>query len=311
MIVPRALRPGAVIGLVALSSPQRDESRLERGIRYLESLGYRVQLGRHTYRRYRDYLAGTDAERCADLEAMFANPRIEAIFCTRGGYGSARLLPLLNFDVIRRNPKIFVGFSDVTALQLALWKRLRFVTFSGALPSVDMADGFFPPAEQQFWDVLTRTSPGMELRNVGCRIISKGSEEQETAPTGTLLPANLAMLCSLAGTPWLPSFTKSILVLEDVGEEPYRIDRMLLQLRLSNVPQRVAATVFGHFTPSPGQQHVSRDVLKEWAAESAGPVMSGFWYGHEREKFTVPVGIRAALTLRRPHITLLQAAVRD
>lgn len=309
MIVPRALRPGAVIGLVAPSSPQRDESRLERGIRYLESLGYRVQLGQHAHRRYRDYLAGTDAERCADLEEMFSDPGIDAIFCTRGGYGSARLLPLLNLDVIRRNPKIFVGFSDVTALQLALWKRLRFVTFSGALPSVDMADGFFPAAEQQFWEVLTRTSPGMVLRNAGCRLISKGNVEKEVAASGTLLPANLAMLCSLAGTTWLPSFNRSIIVLEDVGEEPYRIDRLLLQLRLLNVPQRVAATVFGHFTPSPGQQQVSRDVLKEWSEVSSGPVMSGFWYGHEREKFTVPVGIRATLTTHRPHITFQQAAV--
>jgi len=310
MIVPRALRPGAVIGLVAPSSPQRDESRLERGIRYLESLGYRIQLGRHTHRRYREYLAGTDSERCADLEAMFSDPKVDAIFCTRGGYGSARLLPLLNLDIIRRNPKIFVGFSDVTALQLALWKRLRFVTFSGALPSVDMADEFNPAAEQQFWDVLTRTSPGMVLRNRGFTTLSKGDSDGGTPSTGTLLPANLAMVCSLAGTPWLPSLKRSILILEDVGEEPYRIDRMLLQLRLSNIPREVAATVFGHFTPSPGQQHVSRDVLKEWAAESSGPVVTGFWYGHEQEKFTVPVGIRAALTIRRPHITLLQAAVR-
>lgn len=309
MNLPNALKPGAVIGIIAPASPQRDPSRLERGIRYLESLGYRIELGSNLSKVHGGYLAGTDQERLEDIHAMIGNRQVDAVFCARGGYGTPRLLDMLDYGLIRRYPKIIVGFSDITALQFALWKRLRYVTFSGMLPSVDFADDIDAESEEWFWRVLTSKRPlGTLKQPERIQVLRSGNA------TGTLLPGNLSMVTALVGTPYMPSWKGALSILEDVGEETYRIDRMLAQLRHAGLLRDAAGIGFGTFTQksmrvSTTPQRPVADVLKEYALHGSGPVISGVMYGHEPRKLTLPVGIRARISGRLHGIQLIDAAV--
>lgn len=307
---PTALRKNATIGIVSPASPQRDMSRLDKGIRYLEGLGHTVVLGQHARDRHAGYLAGTDDQRLSDLHRMFADPRIDAIFCARGGYGSARLLSRLDYSLIRRNPKILVGYSDITSLQLALWQKARLVTFSGAMPSVDMVENIDPLSEEQFWRVLTSRRPLGRLRQPWpTTMIQPGDAE------GRLLGGNLSVLVSLLGTDYMPSLRGSILALEDIGEETYRIDRMLMQLVLATPRRRPAGIAYGFWSQSarPLGSTPHRDiaeVLEERRDLSRGPIIADLMYGHERTKFTLPFGIRARLTTRTGELALLESAVQ-
>ncbi len=308
-LLPKPLPAKATIGIVAPASPQRDPRRLERGIRYLESLGHTVVLGSNLASVHGGYLAGTDAERRSDLEAMFADPRIDAIFCSRGGYGSARLLDDLDYRVIRSNPKILVGFSDITALQMALWKKIGLVTFSGALPSVDMADGFAPESEEWFWRALTSHRPLGPIRQPWpLTTVQRGTSE------GALIGGNLSVLVTLLGTPFQPPATDSILVLEDVGEETYRVDRMLNHLRQSGMLTRVNGLVTGQWSQSgrPSGNTPPRpieEVIQEAAAAVNGPVLSDLMYGHEALKLTLPMGVRVRLSSRGSGLRFLEPAL--
>lgn len=310
MLIPKRLPRQAVIGIISPASPQRDQARLDRGIRYLESLGYRVELGPAARRSHAGYLAGTDEDRLSDLMVMFENDRIDAIMCARGGYGTMRLLEGIDYRVIRRHPKIFVGFSDTTALQLAIWKKTSLVTFSGAMPSVDMADTFDGESEEWFWRMLTSARPlGPLKQSLPVTTLRRGAAE------GRLLGGNLSVFVSLLGTPWMPVLEDSVLVLEDVGEETYRIDRMLTQISLAGIPSSCAATVFGQFTQKVvrGSSTQTRDiseVLTEYATRSTGPVLGNLMYGHERKKLTLPMGIRASISARSRYLKLVDAAVR-
>jgi muramoyltetrapeptide carboxypeptidase len=310
LLLPSPLPAKATIGIVSPASPQRDAKRLERGIAYLESLGHSVVLGNHVHARYGAYLAGTDAERCADLEQMFADKRIDAIFCARGGYGSARLLDRLDYGLIKRNPKILVGFSDITALQMALLKRTGLVTFSGALPSVDMADGFTPESEEWFWRALTSKRPlGPIQQPWPTRVVQQGAAE------GPLIGGNLSVFVTLLGTPYQPPTKGSILVLEDVGEETYSIDRMLNHLRQANVLGTLNGMIAGEWSQSsrPKGSTPHRDVqevIAEAAEHISGPVLTNMMYGHEPLKLTVPFGVRVRLSSRGSGLRFLEPALR-
>lgn len=287
---PKPLAQGAVIGITSPASPQRDQDRLTRSITELEGLGYRVIVGESCTARYGNYLAGTDELRARELERMFANPTIDAIFCARGGYGSARLLDMIDWSIIANNPKIFVGFSDITALQMAMLQRTGLVTYSGALPSVDMADGFDQLSATSFWSALSDTAPhGIIEQPEPLHIINDGTAN------GMLVGGNLSVFVTLLGTSYLPEMSGSILLLEDIGEETYRIDRMLNQLRLSGVLDRVGGLIFGQWSQAIVRESntPSRDVnevLAEYARFVNGPVLSNFMYGHVTPKLTVGMG---------------------
>lgn len=307
---PTALRNNATIGIVSPASPQRDMSRLDKGIRYLEGLGYTVVLGQHARDRHAGYLAGTDDQRLSDLHTMFADKRIDAIFCARGGYGSSRLLNRLDYGLIRKNPKILVGYSDITSLQLALWQKARLVTFSGAMPSVDMVENIDPRSEEQFWRVLTSRRPLGRLRQPWpTRTLQPGDAE------GRLLGGNLSVLVSLFGTDYMPSLRGSILALEDIGEETYRIDRMLVQLLLATPRRRPAGIAYGFWSqsarPLGSTPHREiAEVLEERRDLSRGPIIADLMYGHERTKFTLPFGVRTRLSTRTGELALLESAVQ-
>lgn len=307
---PPRLKPGDLIGIVSPASRIADPTRIERGVAYLERLGYRTVLGDNVLKTY-GYLAGTDEERVADLHRMFANPEVRAVMCIRGGYGSPRLLSLVDYRLIARNPKIFVGYSDITSLQLALWKKCRLVTFQGPMVGVDMPDPMDAFTEGLFWQLLTSPrKPGVVLPANGTALqLRKGKA------TGRLVGGNLAHLVAIMGTVHQPSFDETLLFLEDIGEEPYRIDRMLTQLRHARVFERTKGILAGQFTDceikDPAKPTLTVDeVFRETGAMVTVPFLAHLPFGHEARKMTVPIGIRARLDATAGTVEYLEGGVR-
>ena len=303
----KPLKKNAVIGLISPASPQRDEDRLHRSIRYLESLGYRVAPGRNLLKRFGGYLAGTDEERLSDLHEMFADPDIDAVFCARGGYGSTRYLDRVDYSLIRRNPKIFVGFSDMTALQSAIFKRTGLITFSGAMPSVDMADGFEQESEEFFWRMLSSSVPPGNI-SPSEKILPLISGVAE----GRLICGNLTMFTALCGTKFSPDYRGKILLAEEIGEEPYRIDRMLMQLEGNGVWRKLAGLAFGKFThgnlrPTSVPQREIREVIEEFAGRAGLPAIQNLMYGHTAKKLTLPFGIMAKINGDKGEFSIVES----
>jgi muramoyltetrapeptide carboxypeptidase len=306
---PPRLRAGDLIGLVSPASPIADPSRIDKGVRYLESLGYRVEIAPSVLKNH-GYLAGTDEERAGDLHAFFARKDIRAIMCIRGGYGTPRLLRLINYRLIASNPKIFVGYSDLTSLQLAIWKRTGLVQFHGPMVGVDMADGMDAFTEGLFWQTVTATS------RVGTIALP---DPQPTALTGgkargRLLGGNLALLVSSMGTRYFPDFRDTLLYLEDIGEEPYRVDRMLFQLLNAGILHAVSGILTGQFTDC-GPKDITKpsfsvdEVFQQIADLTDRPFLARLPFGHESRKMTIPLGITARVDASRGRIEYLESAV--
>lgn len=267
--------------------------------------------GEHVLDRHH-YLAGTDADRARDLMAAFENPQVEAIFCARGGYGSGRLLSLLDYDLVARNPKIVVGFSDTTALQLALYHRTGLVSFSGALTDIDLSTSTREPlVEESLWSALTcRAALGdLPPGATSLHVLQNGSKPA----AGPLIPANLAVLCSLVGTSYLPDLSGSILLLEDVDEYPYRLDRMFNQLRLTGILPRLAGLVVGEFrecfTDAEEEPDLGELVLEATSGLDL-TVASGFPYGHHASRLVVPLGVAAQIVPGSGLLRITEGALR-
>jgi muramoyltetrapeptide carboxypeptidase len=307
---PQRLQRGDLIGLVSPASRIADTTKIDQAVRYLEGLGYRAVIGANAT-KINTYLAGTDEERAADLNAMFENPRVKAIFCIRGGYGTPRLLPLIRYRMVARNPKILVGYSDITALQLAIWRKTGLVTFHGPMAGVDMADPMDSFTEELFWRLLTST------KRMG-RVVIPDEQPHTLVPgrgTGRLLGGNLALIASIVGTNYQPDFSKAILYIEDIGEDPYRVDRMLTQLRGSGILPKAHAVLLGQFTDcvprdSSSPSFTVDEVLQEYTYRSGVPSLSGLPFGHNRRKMTIPVGIRARVNATQRSVEYLEGAVR-
>ncbi len=284
--IPQRLQEGDLIGVVSPASPPHDNARIARGISYLLSRGFRVRIGNGVGIKS-GYFAGSDRVRRQDVEAMFADEQVRAILCSRGGYGSARLLETLDWDVIRNNHKIFAGFSDITALSMGLFAECGLMTFAGPMVAAEFADVISPVAENAFWEMLMQPQPQRELQaGNAVRTIRAGRAE------GQLLGGNLSVLCSLIGSPYLPRFAGSILFIEDVGEQVYRIDRMLLQLKYSGILKQVAGVVLGSFTavpPAPQDRDLD-EVFEEYLLPLNVPIIAGFPFGHIKDKITLPIG---------------------
>src|SRR5687768_6332376 len=214
VVKPPRLRKGDLIGLVSPASTPSSAEKIEGGVRYLEGLGYRVKVGAHAAKSH-GYLAGTDQERAEDINSMIADPQVKAIFALRGGYGTPRLLPLIQYRLLARQPKIVSGFSDITALQLAIYKKSRLVTFSGPMPAVEFWKGPDPYTEENFWRLVTSKLSIGALLNPEDEPLCV---HREGKATGVLLGGNMALVTSTLGTPFMPSLRKAVLVLEEVDE---------------------------------------------------------------------------------------------
>jgi muramoyltetrapeptide carboxypeptidase len=309
ILKPPALKKGDVIGIVSPASSPDDFTRIEQGVKYLESLGYRVKLGKHIFKRY-GYLSSTDDERADDLNEMFADEKVKAIICVRGGYGTPRLLDKVDYNLIKKKPKIFVGYSDITALQLAIFKKTGLVTFSGPMLAVDIYSNFNSFAEEFFWRILTSREKKIEIKNpngVELNTLKSGKA------TGTLLGGNLSLIASIMGTKYQPSFNGSVLVIEDIGEEPYRIDRYLSQLKNSGVLYKINACILGQFTDcapkEPEKSLTLEQIFNDYLGNLRIPVISNLSYGHIPQKLTLPLGARVRVDAKRQKITIIESVL--
>ncbi|MDP4220791.1 MAG: LD-carboxypeptidase, partial [Bacteroidota bacterium] len=230
MLKAKALTSGDTIAFIAPASTPQTAEKISKSVRYFEQLGYTVLLGKHIERE-RGYLAGSDKERLDDLHKMIANKKVKAIFFIRGGYGTIRLLPFVDYDLVKRNPKIFVGYSDATALFSAIFKKTGLQSlFFGPMPGVDIWDGFDPFAEECMWRSITSNKPYGKLPAASGEIKLLGKARFEPVE-GRMIGGTLTVFSSIMGTPFVPPLNDRILLFEDVGEEPYRIDRYFAQLQ--------------------------------------------------------------------------------
>ena len=309
-VKPPRLKNGDVIGLVSPASTPTPRDKIEGSVRYLEGLGYRVKVGQHVSKAW-GYLAGTDKERAEDFNAMIRDPQVKAIFALRGGYGTPRILPLIQYRALARQPKIVSGFSDITALQLAIYRKCGLVTFSGPMPAVEFWKEPDKYTEEQFWRLITSKSVVGTLENP---LQERYDLQKEGKTSGVILGGNLALVVSTLGTPFMPPLSGAILVLEEVGEYPYRVDRMFAQLRNAGILKNLAGMLLGQFTEcepkDPAQPHLNVEyLLKEYAQMVEGPVLGNLLYGHIPKKLTVPFGLRATVDTKKRRIEVRESAV--
>lgn len=316
-IKPARLEPGQTIGLVTPASPPNDPEALRFAMEVVESLGYRVKAAPHLFNRS-GYLAGEDTVRAADLNALFADDEVDAIFCARGGYGASRLLPMLNYDVMRANPKILLGYSDITALLLAIYTQAGLVTFHGPIAS----QTFTAYIVEEFKKVLVHPQapigigapPPFEKAEGRVEKINRISTLVPGKVQGRLFGGNLSLVSHLVGTPYFPDLTGGILFLEDISEAVYSIDRMLTQLWLSGNLQKLSGLVFGKFTEHRQsewvQNRLQEEVLLERVRQLNIPAISGLMIGHVENQTIVPVGCLAELNADAGTLTLMESPVR-
>jgi muramoyltetrapeptide carboxypeptidase len=283
VIIPPPLGRGATLGVVAPAGPVKPEA-LERGIDALRDWGFDVRLGEHVLARRR-YCAGTPDERRDDLEAMIRDPAIGAVICARGGYGTAQLLPLLDFDLFHRHPKLVCGYSDVSPLLGQLVARSGVAALHGPMVATDLAKG-----------VSDRTAARLQTLLAGAGSAWSEPVGEALAPgrgAGPLVGGCLSSLVALLGTPYAIETEDAVLFLEDVAERPYRLDRMLTHLRLAGKLDGVAGVVLGSFAHCDGTADgdVAADVFRHFFAGAPYPVVAGFPAGHLSENLPLTLGV--------------------
>ena len=297
------LQPGARLGLIAPSSPVYETENQQAAILLLESMGYRVKPYDSICCQH-GYLSGSDMIRARDIMDAFSDPQIDGVVCLRGGYGAGRLLPLLDYDVIRRNPKPFVGFSDITALHLAFYEKTRMVTYHGPMPGSRSPSGLREENSRRMWVDVLSGRPPRQMYNPNGEYF-RGFRPGKAG--GVLLGGNLTVLTSLIGSPYLPDFTGKLLLLEDVDERPYRIDRMLNQLRVSGILDKAAGIVLGDFTDCGENPNKPTLELEEIFTELL-PHVPTLWHvhaGHGQDKMNLPLGVPYLLDADHAELTLM------
>ncbi|NND04985.1 MAG: LD-carboxypeptidase [Saprospiraceae bacterium] len=313
LIKPAKLKEGDNVGLVAPGSPVPKE-KIQQALETVQRLNLNPILGAHANKAL-GYIAGTDSERTADLHTMFKRPDIDAIWCLRGGYGCTRLLPLLDYDLIRRNPKLLIGYSDVTALHMALLEKSQLVSIHGPVATSKPTDYTLSILKK----IIFNTDP-VTIRNA-----SKNRALAHTKPyfksyqifpgtaEGPLVGGNLSLMAALAGTPWSPIYKDKLVFIEDIGEKPYRIDRMLVQLFQATDLHQAAGIILGIFNdcqPDPEDKSLSlAETLEGHFRALRVPACYGFSFGHIDHQCTLPQGIRAKFNADRLSLTLLESAV--
>ncbi|WP_339922919.1 LD-carboxypeptidase [uncultured Cyclobacterium sp.] len=310
-LLPNALKPGDLVGLVSPSSATADLMQFTFAKEAMEGLGFKVIEGKHLRNR-NGHLAGTDKERAADLNEMFANKMVKAIICIRGGSGASRILPLIDYENIKKNPKPILGYSDITALHNAIHSKTGLITFHG--PNGSGTWGEFNVA--QFKSVFFEQNDNIHFENEVEEtddLVIKKNRTRTIYPgkaTGDLIGGNLTVLTSLAGSPYLPSFKDKILFLEDIGEEPYRIDRMMSTLMLMGVFEEIKGFVFGQCTdcdPSGGYGNLTIDqIFDDYLLPHKIPAYRGAMIGHVPKQFLLPFGAKVMLDADKGTLTTMQ-----
>jgi muramoyltetrapeptide carboxypeptidase len=290
-VKPPFLSPGDTVGVVAPASAVGSDDGLDRAEWWLRGMGLVPKFGPHAGGSY-GYLAGTDEDRAADINAMYHDPQVKAVFAVRGGWGGARILPLLDWNAIRANPKLFIGFSDVTAIHLSFAARAGYATIHGG-----NATSSWPKEE---WESLWRLAfAGERVMLGGAELESAVGRPARTIHGGTargrLLGGNLTIISTLMGTGWLPDFKGAVLFTEDVNEAEYRIDRMFAQLKLAGVLDGLAGMVFGQCSEcantDPDYRGFTVDqVIDQYLTPLGIPAFTGADIGHIRNQLCLPSG---------------------
>jgi muramoyltetrapeptide carboxypeptidase len=300
---PPALKPGDRVRIVAPAYP--GDARLDRGTEILESFGLVVELGDHVYDTH-GYLAGTDADRLADLNAAFRDPGVRCVFGARGGYGTQRIIDGLDVKAVRRDPKVFIGFSDLTVLHGKLWRSARLVSFYGPLATwTDSRTG--PTSIESMRAALMTTDPIVLHRDPAepsSAVTIKGNATG--IASGPLLGGNLTMLDESVSTGDLPHFDGAIFLFEDTGEAPYSYDRMLTHLRRIGALKRIAGVAIGQFNAAsvPAGQETAAQAVTDRLADLGVPVLGGLLVGHGNGQLTVPLGAHATIDTTAGTLTI-------
>lgn len=309
---PYAIQPGDRIGLIAPSSPPSDPAVIDRAVEGLKHFGFEVALGA-AIRKRNGFLAGDDKQRADDLNKFIADPKIAGIICLRGGHGCTRILPLLKQPLFKRNPKVLCGYSDITALHLYMLKQAGVVSFHGPMGGADFSrDKLDTYTMSHFVRSVAQTEAAGSVFDGSKR---KGVVLKKGSATGQLIGGNLSVICALLGTPYFPNFSGAILMIEDVNEPPYRIDRLLTQLLNSGALSNIKGVAVGAFTScddrikARGRQS-TEDVLAERLDKLKVPIVAGIPFGHIDSHATIPIGVRATLDARRGDLIIEESAVR-
>lgn len=316
-IKPDRLLPGDVVGILSPASAPPDPKNIDRSVVAIERLGFKPKLAPNARRRW-GFLAGSDRDRAADLMKLFTDRRVKAIICVRGGYGTARLLPRLDYAAIRAHPKIFVGYSDITSLHCAFLAKSNLVSFHGPMLNSDFIKPDLPEFTlQSFRNTLMEAAAPGSIR-AGYRQKKTVKILRRGKASGPLIGGNITLLCAALGTPYLPSFKRSIVFFEDLDEVPYRFDRMLTQLLNAGLLQQVAGVAIGinagcedpKAKRSQEYRQSLEDVFRERLLPLKVPVVAGLPFGHIPLNATLPVGLRATLDANQGDLIITESAVR-
>jgi muramoyltetrapeptide carboxypeptidase len=334
-VFPKALAPGDTIEIVA-PAKYLDNERVSLAKKRLEEMGFKVKLPKNLFRKH-GFLGGTDEERAGEINAAFADPVVKAIFPGTGGYGTTRIVDDLDYDLIRRNPKILVGFSDITGLHIAINQRTGLVTFHSPNPEwgLGVEKNLSPFAAKWFWRALLAKNyrDDRDGKSLGYTIFTRprdpGKSDSDTLfkdvprpvtmrrgkAQGRLIGGNLSVLHALMGTPFEIQTAGKILFIEDVGEAPYRVDRMLSTLKLAGKFDGVSGIVLGQFTARKEEAKWDDDmsiddVLKDYFCKLGVPVVSRFPLGHVIYNATLPVGAMAELDASKQTVRILENPVK-
>ncbi len=306
IVKPEAVQIGEAVAVVAAASNLKADY-LARGISELESLGFRVKHRADILDKAR-YTAGSDRRRAEELMEAFADPEVKAVWAARGGYGVMRILNLLDDDLLRANPKIFIGYSDMTALHLYLYRRFGWVCFHGPMAAKDLAGGKDHYDRETLLAAITNAQPMGEIKSDKTEMLHGGGKV-----SGRLLGGCLSLISAMMGTPDELDTRGAILFLEDTGVRPYAIDRMLQQLKLAGKFDEVRGIVFGEMTDCvqhSEQGYVIQDVLAECTADLRIPVMFGLPSGHSPiGNLTLPLGVMATMDGEGGALSIDEAAV--
>jgi muramoyltetrapeptide carboxypeptidase len=292
------------VGLINPSSPIEQED-IDYARKELAALGLNVKLGTHLLDEY-GYLAGQDADRAADVNAMFADRSVQALLTMRGGWGCSRILPLLNYDLIRSNPKIIMGYSDITSLLLAIYARSGLVTFHGPV-----ATSVWNPFSVNYVQRILFDAEPVRMQNPP---LNRPQTITGGQARGQLVGGNLSVLSAMVGSAYLPDWEDKILFVEEIGEDIYRVDRMLTQLKLAGILDKISGFIFAECTRCEAGEGdepslTLTQVLSDWIRPLGIPAWYGSAIGHIRDKFTVPVGVEVEIDANQGIIQLLDPAV--
>ncbi len=284
-IKPQKLTKGDTVGFLSVSGDVKDFSLIEKAVKIFESEGFSVKVSDNCYKK-KAYLSGSDEERAKAFNDFFKDPKIKAVVAIRGGYGAIRILDKIDWEAVKENPKIFVGYSDITALSLMLYKKTGLVTFSGAMAYSDFGCGITDYTKKSFFDALCE-----EVNEI---LIDSPKVFCEGQSQGILWGGNLSTIQSLCGLDFIPD-EKFIFLVEDVNEPVYKIDKMFTQLlNINKFKQNLSGVVLGDFS-GVDDGNLLGEFFDELSADLAVPFVGGLKFGHEKDKHTVPIGVEAVL----------------